>query len=513
MGKKIFVNYRREDDANGAARVRDALAANFGNANVFMDVDNLLAGQRFDQELTKALAQCDVLIAVIGPRWMELLQARAASSERDYVREEICEALKRKLTVIPVRVGREGQLAPLPPRERLPEDIRDLVLYQKHDVAHERFRGDADALIAAIRAGRRALQPTTREDGIASHWLIGAGAIGAGAAIALGLYVWSGTPPVPIAQVSPPTPTKAESAPVEVQSTSIAELEARIKNEETARAKAEDEAKRLAELAAKATYDLDSRLKAEAETRRQAEETERRRVAAAKAAENQKRAEAELSRPGANISSGAITIPKGVFYAGLGPTQYLAKTMLISQPVLDSAGTRIAVVKDIIFDIRDLVVDGLLIGALGKEFRLRIAAVRFETQDGKARLTGPSLTKELLVALAAGQFDSLPRGVLYATLGPTQFDAGTKLINQPVVDQVGTRIAVVSDIILSTKDNIIDGVIVGVGGALGIGQKKIGVRYGALKFEQKDGKTVISIPTATREILDTLPPYRGATQD
>ena len=28
-----------------------------------MDVDNLLAGRRFDRELDKALSQCDVLIA------------------------------------------------------------------------------------------------------------------------------------------------------------------------------------------------------------------------------------------------------------------------------------------------------------------------------------------------------------------------------------------------------------------------------------------------------------------
>ena len=54
---KIFVNYRRDDERAVAARVRDRLAATFGDANVFMDVDHLLAGQRFDQELEKALAE------------------------------------------------------------------------------------------------------------------------------------------------------------------------------------------------------------------------------------------------------------------------------------------------------------------------------------------------------------------------------------------------------------------------------------------------------------------------
>ena len=110
MAGKIFVSYRRDDDPNGAARIRDALTAKFGRSSVFMDVDDLLAGLRFDEELAKALAACDVFLAVIGPRWMDLLKARASGPDRDYVREEIAEALKRKIVVIPVRVGREGQL-------------------------------------------------------------------------------------------------------------------------------------------------------------------------------------------------------------------------------------------------------------------------------------------------------------------------------------------------------------------------------------------------------------------
>ena len=51
MTGKIFVNYRREDGAASAARLRDRLAQAFGAANIFMDVDNLLAGQRFDNEI------------------------------------------------------------------------------------------------------------------------------------------------------------------------------------------------------------------------------------------------------------------------------------------------------------------------------------------------------------------------------------------------------------------------------------------------------------------------------
>jgi hypothetical protein len=174
MAGKIFVNYRRDDDPSAAARIRDGLAARFGTSNVYMDVDSLLAGQRFDEELAKALAQCDVVIAVVGARWMELLKVRRASGEFDYVREEIAEALRRKLVVIPVRVGREGNMPPIPRIDELPRNIREIVLHQKHDVTHERFARDMEDLANAItivakrKAPQRAGGPLWRSIGIAA---------------------------------------------------------------------------------------------------------------------------------------------------------------------------------------------------------------------------------------------------------------------------------------------------------------------------------------------------------
>ena len=104
-----------------------------------MDVNNLVAGQRFDRELDKALAQCDVLVAVIGPRWTELLSEKTRSGARDYARDEIAAALKRDIVVIPALVGREGHMPSLPHPSDLPDEIRDLVLYQKQSIAHESF--------------------------------------------------------------------------------------------------------------------------------------------------------------------------------------------------------------------------------------------------------------------------------------------------------------------------------------------------------------------------------------
>jgi len=206
---KIFISYRRDDDASAAARVSDGLASRFGKANLFIDVDNLLAGQRFDEELAKALSACDVLIAVIGQRWMDLLKAKISSGERDYVREEIAAALQRRIVVVPARVGREGQLPPLPRAEDLPADIRDLVLYQKQDVTHERFGRDIGELIEAITVVRRSKRPEHAVTRGSWGW-IGAMAASVLAITYFGAYYlgasvpWPGSP----AAVTNPSPSQ-----------------------------------------------------------------------------------------------------------------------------------------------------------------------------------------------------------------------------------------------------------------------------------------------------------------
>ncbi len=151
MAKKIFISYRRDDAKADARDLHNRLSRAFGGKNVFMDVDNLLVGQRFDEQLDGALEQCDVLLAVIGPRWTEILNERSGPDERDYVRDEIAAALKRRIAVIPVLV--DG--AELPAPSELPDDIKDLTFYQKHDITHERFGRDVDDLVAGIKAVRK----------------------------------------------------------------------------------------------------------------------------------------------------------------------------------------------------------------------------------------------------------------------------------------------------------------------------------------------------------------------
>ncbi len=146
MSRRIFISYRREDGAASARSICDRLSQHFGSENVFMDVESMRPGQRFDLELDRALSQCAAFIALIGPRWMELLEKRQLEGTHDFVRQELATALERKMVVIPVLV--EG--ARLPPSTVLPADISAVAFHQKQDISHERFSHDIGDLVAAL---------------------------------------------------------------------------------------------------------------------------------------------------------------------------------------------------------------------------------------------------------------------------------------------------------------------------------------------------------------------------
>lgn len=151
MAAKIFINYRRDDARADARGIYKALVEKFEEHGVFMDVRDLSPGQEFDAVIAAELDQSDVLVAVIGKLWNEILNKRVAMGAQDRMRGEIATALKRNMIVIPVRVDE----AAIPPAESLPEDIRRLVGHEALQIRHESFDRDVGDLIAAIESRRK----------------------------------------------------------------------------------------------------------------------------------------------------------------------------------------------------------------------------------------------------------------------------------------------------------------------------------------------------------------------
>ena len=147
MVGKIFINYRRGDDAGFTQALYQRLEDEFTARNIFMDVEgHIRPGDDFVEVLNAQVAGADVLLAIIGPRWTELLAARADDPD-DFVTIEIRAALEKGKRVIPVLVGG----AAIPRAEALPEGIRALARRNAVGLRPERFKADCQGLVTALK--------------------------------------------------------------------------------------------------------------------------------------------------------------------------------------------------------------------------------------------------------------------------------------------------------------------------------------------------------------------------
>ena len=104
---------------------------------------------------------------------------------------------------------------------------------------------------------------------------------------------------------------------------------------------------------------------------------------------------------------------------------------------------------------------------------------------------------------------AIPSNTFFRGQTPSQYLAAEQLIGAKVTNKDGQTIGTISDLIVGSGDKI-DGVILSVGGVLGVGDKKIGVRLSALKVSRTDGKLAVSLPSASKEILGAVPAYEKA---
>jgi hypothetical protein len=159
---KILINYRRGDEPRLTSALYARLEQEFGRGNVSMDWEaHLDGGDAFARQVAAHVAQGGVLLAVIGPRWVERL-AMLEGDPEDFVRMEIEAALSNGKPAIPILVGG----APLPRTEQLPESIRGLVRRGAVTLRPDGFEADCDELIKGLK---KAFSGGGRPAGAAQH--------------------------------------------------------------------------------------------------------------------------------------------------------------------------------------------------------------------------------------------------------------------------------------------------------------------------------------------------------
>jgi TIR domain len=161
MRGKIFISYRRGDDPGYTHALFQLLRSEFGREQLFMDVEGYIkAGDPFVAILDEHVRNCDVLLAIIGPRWIDARNdkgERRLNDPNDFVRIEIDSALKQGKRVIPVLVNN----AAIPQAHDLPEPLRPLAERNAVRLTHERFSADCQGLIEDIRAALAAAATKT----------------------------------------------------------------------------------------------------------------------------------------------------------------------------------------------------------------------------------------------------------------------------------------------------------------------------------------------------------------
>jgi hypothetical protein len=208
---RIFISYRREDSAYPAGWLYDRLAQHFGRGQVFKDMDSIRLGDDFVAAITAAVASCDVLLALIGDRWLTLTGPdgrRRLDDPDDFVRLEIEAALNRNVRVIPVLV--EG--ARMPQAGDLPGSLARMERLQALELSPSRFDFDTSRLLRSL--DRNLAEAHVHQADTVSHPIVRAPARGRAAA---GMpSAGTGPPPagagIPPAGAGPADPGRRRSA-------------------------------------------------------------------------------------------------------------------------------------------------------------------------------------------------------------------------------------------------------------------------------------------------------------
>ena len=145
---RIFMSYRRSDSAAIVGYIYERLAARYRKEAIFRDIDKMPLGKDFCEHIKEELADCDVVLVVIGPQWLAIDaqgQSRIQQAD-DPVRLEVEAALASGATVIPVLV--EG--AAIPKTMDLPESLKQFPALAGTRVNVEDFDAHIERLSQSI---------------------------------------------------------------------------------------------------------------------------------------------------------------------------------------------------------------------------------------------------------------------------------------------------------------------------------------------------------------------------
>jgi len=138
---QLFISYRRSDKPTIVRRLYECLAERYSPRRVFRDIDGLAGGLSFNDQLRAAIRDSNVVLVVIGRHWSTITAddgTRRLSNPDDYVRQEVEQALKASIRVVPVLL--DNTIMPSAPD--VPSTLQPLLLLHALPLRSRRFEED-----------------------------------------------------------------------------------------------------------------------------------------------------------------------------------------------------------------------------------------------------------------------------------------------------------------------------------------------------------------------------------
>jgi len=144
MHPKVFISYQRADSGSAAGRIYDNLSLMLGKDSLFKDVDSILIGQNFEEEIAKAINECMIFLIIVGKNFNI---GQELKKPNNYVRIEIETALSRNKPIIPIFV--DGGL--MPELETLPSELHSITKINGAFLRNESWGGDFEILFKELK--------------------------------------------------------------------------------------------------------------------------------------------------------------------------------------------------------------------------------------------------------------------------------------------------------------------------------------------------------------------------
>ena len=161
MKDRLFISYRRRQDAWAVGHLRDRLVGEFGREQVFFDTETLQGGQSGLDEIGAALAGASAVVVVFDQAWVGLQPdgTRRIDQPDDPVRQELRLAHAQGVAIVPVVIDQTA----VPGDADLPPDLRFLdALHFRRLNPTASIDHQVNALISDIRLAIHGQRPWMR---------------------------------------------------------------------------------------------------------------------------------------------------------------------------------------------------------------------------------------------------------------------------------------------------------------------------------------------------------------